>query len=67
MNGPGRLLKMSDVTREVSLHRVTIYRMIRRGEFPPAHPISRGRVAWAESDIEAWKQKTLTGAFCAPA
>lgn len=58
---PGRLLKMSDVTREVSLHRATIYRMIARGEFPRGYPISRNRVAWPESEIEAWKQQALSG------
>lgn len=59
---PGRLLKMSDVVREVSLHRATIYRMIRRGEFPRSHPISRGRVAWREDEVEAWKRQALAGA-----
>ncbi|MDR3408430.1 MAG: AlpA family phage regulatory protein [Methylovirgula sp.] len=63
MTAPGRLLKMSDVSREVSLHRATIYRMIARGEFPRGRPISRGRVAWTEAEIETWKQQALTGAF----
>jgi len=64
---PGRLLKMSDVVREVSLHRATIYRMIRRGEFPSSHLISRRRVVWREDEIEAWKQQALAGAFTSAA
>lgn len=64
---PGRLLKMSDVVREVSLHRATIYRMIARGEFPRGHLISRGRVAWREADIEDWKQQALAGSFSSAA
>jgi prophage regulatory protein len=58
---PGRLLKMSDVAHEVSLDRTTIYRLIARGEFPHGHPISRGRVAWVEAEVEAWKQQALAG------
>lgn len=62
IRAPGRLLKMSDVVREVSLHRATIYRLIARGEFPRGRPISRGRVAWVEAEIEAWKQEALASA-----
>lgn len=54
---PGRFLKISDVTRETSLHRATIYRRVGRGEFPAPQPIGGGRVAWRESDIEAWKER----------
>lgn len=64
---PGRLLKMNDVVREVSLSRATIYRLIARGEFPRGRPISRARVAWVEAEIEAWKQQTLTGALSSAA
>lgn len=59
---PGRLLKMSDVVRETSLHRATIYRRIAAGEFPPPRPIGGGRVAWAEREIEAWKERMFESA-----
>lgn len=64
---PGRLLKISDVIREVSLSRATIYRMIERGDFPRSHQISPMRVVWREDEIEAWKQEALNGAFNAAA
>ena len=56
---PGRLLKIQDVVHETSLHRATIYRRIAAGEFPEAIPLGGRRVAWAESDIEAWKRQLL--------
>lgn len=52
---PGRFLKISDVARETSLHRATIYRRVAKGEFPAPQLIGGGRVAWRESDIEQWK------------
>ncbi|WP_232343272.1 helix-turn-helix transcriptional regulator [Novosphingopyxis sp. YJ-S2-01] len=52
---PGRFLKMSEVVRETSLHRATIYRRIERGEFPKAVCLGGRRVAWREADIERWK------------
>lgn len=60
---PGRLLKMADVAREVSLHRATIYRLIRRGDFPKGRQLTRGRVIWTEREVEAWKQQALAGGF----
>jgi len=56
---PGRLLKIADVVHETSLHRATIYRRIKEGEFPPPIRLGKLRVAWAERDIEAWKQHQL--------
>lgn len=64
---PGRLLKISDVVREVSLSQATIYRMMARGEFPRSRVISRQRVAWIEAEIEAWKQQTLAAAMSSEA
>ena len=51
----GRLLKMKDVVRETTLHRATIYRLERKGEFPPRHRITGARVGWWESQVEAFK------------
>ena len=56
---PGRLLKISDVARETSLHKATIYRRIAAGDFPKPRPIGGGRVVWTERDIEAWKAAIL--------
>lgn len=57
---PGRLLKMRDVERETSLHRATIYRHIKRGDFPQPIRLTKDRVAWSERDIEAWKKDIIT-------
>jgi prophage regulatory protein len=49
-----QLLKLRDVTRLTTLHHATIYRMIKRDEFPKQIRISRKRVVWRASDVEAW-------------
>lgn len=51
----GRLLKISEVVRETSLHRATIYRAIAAGTFPRPCQLGPKRVAWPEAAIEAWK------------
>jgi len=55
-NRLGRLLKIREVVQETSLHRATIYRGVKAGTFPAPRKIGRHRVAWPESEIEAWKQ-----------
>lgn len=59
----GRVLKIGEVIAETSLSRPTIYRAIRRGEFPNRIQLSPRRVGWEQSDIEAWKiaQRSLLG------
>jgi len=49
-----RLLPPSVVLDRTSLSRPTIWRMVRRGDFPPSVSISPGRVAWPESAVNAW-------------
>lgn len=51
---PGRLLKIRELVAETSLSRATIYRAIRRGEFPDRIKISPRRVGWPEADVTAW-------------
>lgn len=55
----GRLLKISEVERETSLHRATIYRRIAAGDFPAPMQISKRRVAWSMRAIESWKATRL--------
>jgi prophage regulatory protein len=62
MSGPassssefGRFLKASEVARETSLHRATIYRRVRDETFPPPVDIGGGRKAWTQRSIEEWK------------
>lgn len=57
--GTGRLMTMREVAAALTLHRATIYRLIRAGEFPPGKPITQSRVVWTERDVEAWKCQRL--------
>lgn len=58
-NSPGRLLPMKEVMRETGLHRATIYRRIKSGEFPKSIRLGTRTVRWAERDIELWKQEKI--------
>ena len=51
-----RLLKIGELVTATSLSRATIYRAIRRGEFPDRIKLSPRRVGWPEADIAAWIQ-----------
>ena len=49
-----RLLPPTVVTDRTSLSRTTIWRLVRRGEFPKPITVSPGRVAWSEAEVNAW-------------
>lgn len=55
----GRLLGIADVARETSLSRTQIYRLIADGAFPRQIRLTARRVAWAETDVERWKNQHL--------
>lgn len=48
------LLTKPEVCRLTSLSYPTLWRKMRRGEFPSAIQISAGRIAWRESEVQAW-------------
>ena len=52
---PGPLLRLTDVMRETSLSKTSVYRFIREGTFPRPRRIGRRCVAWPASEIDAWK------------
>jgi prophage regulatory protein len=51
------LLPMATVKARTSLSPATIYRLIRKGEFPRSVRLSPGRVGWRDSDIQSWLSK----------
>ena len=52
---PERILSIKEVCRnKVGLGKSCVYAKIRNGEFPQPVQISKGRVGWRESDLDAW-------------
>jgi len=60
---PGRLLNISEVEHETSLHRATIYRRIAAGKFPEKIKLGERRVAWPQAAIETWKAEQIAAAI----
>lgn len=54
--GPdGAYLPWKKVEPRVGISRTTAWRLQRAGEFPKPYVMSPGRVAYRESEVEAWK------------
>ena len=51
---PTRILRRAEVLARVPVSPTTLWRMQRRGDFPPSFPISPGAVGWREADIDQW-------------
>ena len=49
-----KLLTMSELRRVIPYSSSHIYRLIKTGDFPTPVRLGPNRVAWRESDIEAW-------------
>ncbi|KFX64347.1 MULTISPECIES: helix-turn-helix transcriptional regulator [Paraburkholderia] len=49
-----RLIRLPEVRMRVSLGASTVYRYLAAGKFPRPVEIGGGRVAWYESEIDAW-------------
>jgi prophage regulatory protein len=51
---PQLLLTRAEMLRRVALTYPTVWKMMIAGTFPRGRAIGNGRVAWLESEIEAW-------------
>ncbi len=49
-----RILCLAEVIKQVNLSRATIYKMIRRGEFPRPLQIGQRSVGWPTNEISDW-------------
>lgn len=55
LDGRGeRLIRLPEVRSRTGKGTTTIYREMAAGTFPHPVPIGGGRVAWIESQIDAW-------------
>lgn len=54
------LLKIKEVQRRSGLCRSSIYKMMKRGEFPQNIQLSLRCVAWLESEVDGWVQGRIS-------
>jgi prophage regulatory protein len=52
---PQKLLTVKEVAQLTHLSRVTIYRLVRAGRFPPPLAVSGRSIRWPEGDISTWQ------------
>ncbi len=62
----GRYLRWKEVERTAGISRTTAWRLQKAGDFPKPYVISRGRVGYRESEVEAWKASRGHRQVCAP-
>ncbi len=58
-----RMLRAREVTARTQLSRSTIWRLERAGRFPARRQLSSGRVAWVESEVDAWLASRVAVAY----
>lgn len=49
-----KLLSEKELVEQIGLSRVTLWRMVRAGEFPPPLALSEMRKGWRESAVSEW-------------
>jgi len=60
--GKQRLIRLREVRLRVGLGASTVYRYLAEGKFPRPVSIGGGRVAWIESDVDAWIAERINSA-----
>lgn len=50
-------LTLDDVCRRLSVSRATLWRMMRRGEFPKPCQLSPGRVGVPADELDSWQKR----------
>ncbi len=56
---PETFIRRADMQSVTGFEITTIYRMIKRGEFPAPVKLGARRVAWASSAIAAWQRSRI--------
>lgn len=60
-----KFLRRDQVVERTGLSYMTIWRLIKAGEFPPGRQASKKAVAWVSSEITDWiKSRPVCGTDC---
>jgi len=54
-----QILKVGEVEQKVKLDRTSIYRMVKRGDFPAMIKLGERSSGWIESEIEQWLEDRI--------
>jgi prophage regulatory protein len=54
-----RVLRLPTVLAKTGVSRATIYRLVKRGDFPSAHKLSEGVSVWNEAEVDGWLKARL--------
>ena len=60
------MLSKKEVVARTGLSAVTIWRRIQVGDFPRPRQLTPNRIAWPESEIEAWEESRPIGQCVVP-
>jgi prophage regulatory protein len=53
-NAGDRILRSREVCTRVGLSRTTLWRAVRRGDFPAPRQLTANAIGWLASEIDAW-------------
>ncbi|CAN1516011.1 AlpA Predicted transcriptional regulator [Sphingomonadaceae bacterium] len=56
-----KLLRRPDVSNKVKISKTQIYRLIRKGQFPPPFKLSERVSVWNEGEIDSWLAEKSNG------
>ena len=54
-----RFIRVRQVIERLAISRTTLWRLIKKGEFPPPVKISKYASAWVDTDVEAYIRKLI--------
>ena len=57
-----RILRVQEVLDRIGVSKATLYRMVKRGDFPKQCSLGRRAVGWHSQDVDAWfaRQRTAS-------
>lgn len=59
---PTVIMRPAQVAERIGIHRVTLYKWVREGRFPPPAKLGPNTVAWRASTVEAWLDEQFAAA-----
>ena len=51
---PTHIMRLHEVIARIKVSPTTLWRLRRKGQFPPPFRLSPGLIAWHEVDVERW-------------